>query len=162
MVRRYNQRYGKVAQFVPWKQKKTTEPAQIVPDYVQIRIRLSGELYNKITGVSDNISGFINFALLQHFALYDDIYFIRVSLAEIGEYMMKNHKPVKVVQNVPEVLQDLDEGEALRRLRKDLSLKDIYEYVKEKHPNIMLTPKEHLEIEKYYIKLINIIENEHA
>ena len=160
MVRRYNQEYRKVAQFVPWKQKKTTKPTQIVPDYVQIRIRLSGELYNKITGVSDNISGFINFALLQHFALYDDIYFIRVSLAEIGEYMMKNHKPVKVVQIVPEVLQGLDENDILQRLRVKKELNVLYSYIKEKQPAIILTPKEHLEIEKYYIKLINIIENE--
>jgi hypothetical protein len=61
---------------------------------------------------------------------------------------------------VPDILQDLDEGEALRRLRKDLSLKDIYEYVKEKHPEITLTAKEHAEIEKYYKRLIKVIEDE--
>lgn len=159
MVRR-NQEYGKMAQFVPWKQKKTTKPAQIVPDDVQIRIRLSGDTYNKITGVSDNVSGFINWALLQHFEIYEDIYFIRVALAEIGEYMKKNQKPVKVAQNVPDILQELDESEALRRLRKDLSLKGIYEYAKEKHPHHIIIPKEHIEIEKYYKRLLSVIENE--
>jgi hypothetical protein len=147
----------KMAQFVPYKHKKTTKPAQIVPD-VQIRIRISGEIYEKIA-LSGNVSGYINWALLQHFALYDDIYCIRESLSEIGEYMMKNQKTTKPAQNVP-VLLDTDEGELICRLRADKSMKTLYAYVKEKHPNIMLTPKEHLEIEKYYIKLINIIENE--
>ena len=138
MVRRYNQEYRKVAQFVPWKRKKTTKPAQIAPD-VQVRIRLSGDTYNKITGVSDNVSGFINWALLQHFALYDDIYFIRVSLAEIGEYMKKEKPKQEKNKNTESLLYQIGDAELLERLRGDPRLKTAYDYLNENNHGITLT-----------------------